>query len=46
MNFSFLLSDTGCQRMDVFYERIESSSSEKLLGIDTKLKFEDYVETL
>ena len=32
--------------MDVCYERIERSSSEKLLGIDIKPKCEDYVETL
>ena len=43
-----LLTATDCQRMEVCNEKIENSFCEKLLGIkiDTKLKFEERVETL
>ena len=46
--FHLLLTDTDCQGMEVCNEKIENSFCEKLLGIkiDTKLKFEEHVETL
>ena len=46
--FHLLLIKTDCQGMEVCNEKIENSFCEKLLGIkiDTKLKFEEHVETL
>ena len=46
--FHLLLNDTDFQGMEVCNEKTEFFFCEKLLGIktDTKLKFEEHVETL
>ena len=46
--FHLLLIATDCQGMEVRNEKIENCLHEKLSGIkiETKLKFEEHVETL